>query len=166
MLLKAMLRGRSCAALSAFFGLAISCAKVPTNDPSADRTAKVGSGSDVAAGKAINGSYLHRDGEAEAHADVAADKPIKIYFRQFNGFVAGWETPGIVSCQPNGNGPHVFNRLIGADWAEGETYSADEHARQASATRFAIAYNQAAFRLRPEQVRAVCPTASLHQLPL
>lgn len=110
----------------------------------------------------VKTSYGERDGRAEALADVSTGAPLKLYFHAFNGYVPRWQTPGLLSCEPdNPVGSKVFQWLEGADWQEGETYSTEEEHRQEAAWTFASAYNRTVFNSRQKEVIAVCPEATL-----
>ncbi len=110
-------------------------------------------------------TFAERNGEAEAHTDLARGKPVKLYTHVLNGRAPGFRTPGLLYCDPRvvagEEAQALFVPLPAADWQEGVEYT-DEHQRIAEAAqRFASQYNRTIFRARKAQVTRFCPRARL-----
>ncbi|MEG3148679.1 hypothetical protein U1769_02185 [Sphingomonas sp. ZT3P38] len=105
--------------------------------------------------------FSQRDGEAEAKADVLAERSTKLYSAVFNGRAPGFRTPGIIYCDPRYTGGRksrvTFAALPEADWQEPSPFPPQYEA----ATQFARRYNQTMFRARKADIKSTCPKARL-----
>ena len=110
-------------------------------------------------------SYAHRNGEAEARADLARGRPLKLYAHLLNGRAPGFSTPGLPGCDPRVVGGEaaraLFAPLPAADWQEGVRYTHEQQRIAQAARRFARRYNRTIFRARAAQVTRLCPRARL-----
>ncbi|WHO39589.1 hypothetical protein PMI04_003045 [Sphingobium sp. AP49] len=100
--------------------------------------------------------------------------PVTLYAHQYNSVVPGYQTPGLLNCDPLTLYHHVrehpaiakeaerlFLPLPDADHSEGARYSREERQRAESAVRFARAHNHAAFRTGAAYILRLCPQARL-----
>jgi hypothetical protein len=115
------------------------------------------------AGGAFN-PWAGRSGQAEALADIADGKPIKLYIRSVAGEREVIETPGLTNCHPDrydvpADARSTFASL-GSDYSESIIYTSEERARFRSATLFARAYNVTMFTMRRDEVLKICPAAT------
>ena len=120
-----------------------------------------------ASGSVETDSYFGRNGEAEALADLARGKPVKLYSYEWEGEVPRYVTPGLLNCDPDLNDDPVaanavFSPLPEENGSEGNphTHTEEHEKRAASARRFAKAYNLTMFHRRSEQILRMCPSAS------
>jgi len=111
--------------------------------------------------------YAGRNGEAEAQADLAAGKPLKLYAHVSNGRAPGFRAPGLLNCDPTlvggAEGQRLFAPLPEADWQEGEKYPAEYYRGAEAANRFASQYNQMIFQARKAQILRFCPLGRLEK---
>ena len=111
--------------------------------------------------------YAGRNGEAEAQADLAAGKPLKLYAHVLNGRAPGFRAPGLLNCDPGlvggTEGQRLFAPLPKADWQEGEKYPAEYYREAEAANRFASRYNQTIFKARKAQILRLCPRGRLEK---
>lgn len=115
------------------------------------------------AGQASN-PWASRSGQAEALADIAAGRPIKLFYQSLFGEREFVHTPGLSNCNPDrydvpDDARSQFEPL-GADYSESIQYTAEEHARITSATQFAKAYNVTMFTMKRGDVLKICPAAT------
>jgi hypothetical protein len=112
--------------------------------------------------------YRGRDGVAEATRDFQCGRPLKIYTNVFNGVAPELISHGIAFCSPAWSDPfrspgrhlrldRMFHVLEEAAFYEGAHRTPEQQARAASAVAFAKAYNGTTYRLRPAEVKEVCP---------
>jgi hypothetical protein len=118
---------------------------------------------DVPAADAANDLWAGRSGEAQALADIAARRPLTLFYRGIAGERIEMRTPGLRDCDPERyDVPKNYRSRfvsIGPEYSESVQYSAEELARMASATRFAKDYNRTIFRMRRSDVLKICPKA-------
>ncbi len=105
--------------------------------------------------------YEQRDGQREARADVRAHRPTKLYSAVFNGRAPGFQTPGLVYCDPRYAYPdgnlRLFAPLPEADWGEPGPFPPHYQA----AISFARNYNLVMFKARKAEIMRVCPKVQL-----
>lgn len=110
-------------------------------------------------------SHAERNGEAEARADLAAGRPLKLYTHAFNGRIPMVRFPGLVDCYPDrlakGETRVLLAPLPDADWQEGETYTDEQTLRAQAARRFASQYNRTILRAYRAELAQICPNARL-----
>lgn len=111
--------------------------------------------------EAANIPFAQRDGRAEALADIAAHRPVRLYMHRADGVIPVTIVPGLADCPPRDAarpGARVqFVHLPAADWAEGHTYSAEQDREIGAAHQFARDYNATMLRKRRPAVLSVCP---------
>lgn len=102
-----------------------------------------------------------RDGEAEARAELAARKPLKLYSHVWNTRGPGFRTPGLIDCDPRMTGGEkagsVFVDIPEAAWAEATPFPPHFDA----AVHFASRFNKTVFSTRRAEVLQICPKARL-----
>lgn len=108
--------------------------------------------------------WAGRSGEAEALADIAAGRPIKLYIQYIAGEREIIRTPGLRNCNPDRfdvASSARFNFVsVGADYSESIRYTEEQLDRFDSATLFAKAYNVTIFSKKRAELRKICPTVT------
>ena len=105
-----------------------------------------------------------KSGQAEALADIAKGRPIKLYIQSIAGEREVIRTPGLLNCNPDRydvpNEARSKFEPLGADFSESILYTSEERARFRSASLFARAYNVTMFTMKRDEVLKFCPAAS------
>lgn len=101
--------------------------------------------------------FFGRDGVVEAQTAIAAGKPPKLYFHEFNGFARGWRTPGIAYCGPYSRSVVEFVGIPELDWSEPNP----PRPAPPNAVKFATDFNKTVFKAHEEQIKKVCPQAEI-----
>ena len=115
------------------------------------------------AGEALN-PWVGRSGEAEALADIANGRPVKLFYQYIAGERMFIRTPGLLNCNPERYdvSEDARSKLVplGADYSESVQYTNEERSRITSATLFARAYNVTMFTKKRDDVLKICPAAT------
>jgi hypothetical protein len=106
--------------------------------------------------------WAGRSGEAEALADLAAGRPVKLYTHVYGGERAGFRSPGLLYCDPDQNNgdktaENLFAFVPEANVSEGVIYTPAQQARQRSASSFARSYNLTIFHRKHDYIVRLCP---------
>ena len=108
--------------------------------------------------------WVGRSGKAEALADIAAGRPVKLYYRAVFGEREFVHTPGLSNCNPDRFDVPKKARsrfeYLDADYSESVRYTTEQSARIVSAVRFARAYNITMYTKKRRDVLKICPAAT------
>jgi len=112
--------------------------------------------------------WYDRSGKAEALADLANGRPVKLYTHVFGGERGGSKTPGLLYCDPDQNigskaALDLFVYILEANMSEGVIYTLDQQAKQHSALSFARPYNLTMYKFKRKHVRRLCPKVELEK---
>ena len=112
--------------------------------------------------------WAGRSGEAEALADLANGRPVKLYTHVYGGERAGFRSPGLLYCDPEQNignkaAENLFVFIPEANVSEGVIYTPAQQARQHSASSFARSYNLTMFSRRYDYIVQLCPKVELEK---
>lgn len=108
----------------------------------------------------VSNPWAGKSGRAEALADLAAGRPIKLYTHVFAGDRAKFRTPGLLNCdldQSAKGAEWLFAPLRDGDWSASILYTSAERSRQLAAFAFAKAYNLTIFEHKRELIVRLCP---------
>lgn len=113
--------------------------------------------------------WVGRSGEAEALADLANGRPVKLYTHVYGGERAGFRSPGLLYCDPEQNignkaAENLFAFIPEANMSEGVIYTLAQQARQRSASSFARSYNLTMFSRKYDYIVQLCPKVELESL--
>lgn len=117
----------------------------------------------VAASTVVLRPYTWRNGAKEAQADISSMKSATLYTRTFNGVAMGFETPGVLDCDPyrsRSNSWHHFVIIPELAFYDGESPSLWQSFRASGARQFAMSYNHEIIRERGADVRRFCPNVN------
>jgi hypothetical protein len=113
-------------------------------------------------GEATN-PWAGKSGQAEALADIAEGRPVKLFYQTLMGEREFVRTPGLSNCNPDRFDVPESERsklvLLGANYSESVQYTDEENSRVTTATLFARAYNVTMFTMKRDEVRRICPSA-------
>lgn len=118
--------------------------------------------------KQVSDPWAHRSGEAEALADLASGRPVKLYTHVWGGERAGFRSPGLLYCDPDQNignraAEAMFAFIPEANVSEGVIYTPAEQSLQRSASTFARAYNLTVFHQKRDFIVRLCPKVELER---
>jgi len=108
--------------------------------------------------------WAGRSGQAEALADVANGRPVKLLYRSLFGEREFVHTPGLSNCNPDRYDVPDDARSqfmwLGADYSGDIRYTPEQYAPLTSANLFARAYNVTMFTVSRDKVLKICPAAT------
>jgi len=111
--------------------------------------------------------WAGRSGEAEALADIAAGRPVKLYTHVYGGERGGFRSPGLLYCDPDQNigkaALNLFAFIPEANVSEGVIYTPAQQVRQHSASSFARSYNLTMFSRKSDYIVRLCPKVQLEK---
>ena len=111
--------------------------------------------------------WAGKSGKAQALADIAAGRPVRLYLHFMAGERAIELTPGLNNCNPERFDVSLSARSrfipLGEDFHSDRIRTGAEIARQHSALVFARTYNLTMFRKRKADVLFICPSAEIDE---
>ena len=121
-----------------------------------------------AAQPAASNPWAGRSGEAEALADLANGRPVKLYTHVLGGERAGFRSPGLLYCDPDQNigskaAEAMFVSIPDANFSEGVIYTPAELSLSRSASVFARAYNLTMYHRHRGYIVSLCPKVELEK---